>query len=114
MTTIFEVVTTRIKSLTGETEPSPIDETKTVVKRVDAYRVKLMFAATYDSYYDELYHYAIFETKAQAESLLEKINKAGADIANINMDYWITGGCVAASSIKGKATKTQFFPAVKF
>lgn len=80
-------------------------------KRLPAFRVKMLFAATFDSYYDELHHYAVFETEEQAQHLLDRINAAGG---KINLDHWITGGCVAASSLKGKAKESVYIPAIKF
>ena len=74
-------------------------------KKLPAFRVKMLFAATYDSYYDEMYHYAVFETREQAEHLLARINAAGG---KIDLAHWITGGCVAASSLKGRAEKSVY------
>lgn len=110
MTTLFEIESPLYYSDT-EKVPASWDATRLVPKRVPAFRVKMMFAATYDSYYDELHHYAIFETREQAEHLLARINAAGG---KIDLAHWITGGCVAASSLKGGATESVYIPAIKF
>lgn len=112
MNSIFEIVKASAK------HPTELNE-RGYPLRQEGFSVKYMFAATFDSYYDELFHYAVFETREQAENLLARINAASAgrkiwEGPVLNFDYWITGGCVAASSLKGGATKAEFIPAVKF
>lgn len=110
MAQFFTIEKIRISSPSGEKEFHEVFQ-RDMPKRVDAYQIKLMFAATYDSYYDELHHFAIFETEEQAQHLMDKIDAAKG---KIDLKYWITGGCVAASSLKGGATETVYYPQIKF
>lgn len=109
MTTLFEIESPFFYSKTEKAFDPRVG--RDMPKRLPAFRVKMMFAATYDSYYDELYHYAVFETREQAEHLLARINEAGG---KVNLEHWITGGCVAASSLKGGAKESVYIPAIKF
>ncbi|WAV88255.1 hypothetical protein [Phage ST231] len=109
MATYFEIESPLFYSKTEKAFDERVG--RDMPKRLPAFRVKMLFAATYDSYYDELYHYAVFETREQAEHLLARINQAGG---KINLEHWITGGCVAASSLKGGAKESVYVPAIKF
>ena len=109
----FEIVTAGMK------HPTEVNE-QGYARRLEGFCIKFMYAMTSDDYYDELYHYAIFETKEQAEALLARIYKASEgqktwEFPKIDLKkYWITGGCAAASSLKGGVWEHEFIPLVKF